>query len=287
MPSSDTAASRAALLGLAWLAWLGIGRAWADDKDRFSLLDPTPVAKLRDFNPDRPGLSHDPTTIDAGHVEVEVGGFEHIFDPRGPSVGTMRQYTYGDTEFRLGLTSDLEVQITTPMRVLSIMGGSDPGRTAGFGDTMIGAKLNLIGNDRGDNILAVLPLLKVPTAPVGVGNGYTEFALFVPYNYKITPDLLLTVEPSAGVFRSSVKPSYRDGYGLIFGLDQTIAKVFIASFEIATQASTERKERTTWTASPSLAYTLGKNIQFDAGVYLGLNKATPRYNPYLGVSARF
>lgn len=287
MPSSEPGRSRAALLGLAWLIVVGVGRAQADDKDRFSLFDPTPVAKLRDFNPDRPGLSHDPTTVDAGHVQVEVGAFEHVFDPRGPSVGTTRQYTYGDTEFRLGLTNDLEFQVTTPMRVLSVMGGSDPGRAAGFGDTMIGAKLNLIGNDRGASILALLPILKVPTAPLGVGNGHTEFVLYVPYNYMITRDLLLTVEPSAGVFRSNVKPGYRDGYGFILGLDQTIAKVFIASVEIAAQASTERKDRTTWTASPSLAYTLGKNVQFDAGVYLGLNKATPRYNPYLGVSARF
>jgi hypothetical protein len=36
-----------------------------------------------------------------------------------------------------------------------------------------------------------------------------------------------------------------------------------------------------------LQYLVSKNLQLDVGVYLGLNNATPRYNPYIGVSYRF
>ena len=264
----------------------GSGQA-GEDKSAYSLLDAVPDRLLREFNPDRPGQSHDPTTVDAGHIQLEVGAFEHVFDPRGPGFTTTRRYLYGNPNVRVGVTSDVELQVGTPLGNLIRTSGAEATRMAGLGDTTLAVKANLLGNDGGDHILAVLPTIKLPTAARGLGNGYAEGAIFAPYNYKITKDLLLTFEPSIGVLRNSMNTRYRDSYGLIVGLDQTITNVIIASVEISTQVSSARKEPTNWTFTPSLAYLVSKNLQLDAGVNLGLNKATPRYNPYLGVSTRF
>lgn len=262
-------------------------RAADADKSRFTLLDPTPLAQLREFNPDRPGLSHDPTTIDAGHIQVESGALEHVFDPRGPSIGTARRYSFADTYARIGVTDSTEFQLGGPVWNLARTGGDEPTRAVGGGDTTIALKTNLLGNDGGDHILALYPSAKLPTAPRGIGNGYLEYTLSAPYNYKLNPDLLLTVEPSVSALRNADNTRYRDGFGLILGLDQTVAKVLIASIEVATQASTARKEHTMWATSPSLALVLSKSFQLDCGAVLGLNKATPRYQPYVGLSARF
>lgn len=89
------------------------------------------------------------------------------------------------------------------------------------------------------------------------------------------------------MLRNAANTRYRDSYGFILGFDQTIATVVIASVEISTQVSSARKEPTNWTFTPSLAYLVAKNLQLDTGVNLGLNRATPRYNPYLGISLRF
>jgi hypothetical protein len=60
-----------------------------------------------------------------------------------------------------------------------------------------------------------------------------------------------------------------------------------AAVEVAVDVSSEGKERTRVSFDPSLQYLLTKNLQVDAGVYLGLNKATQRYLPYAGISYRF
>lgn len=274
---------------VATIALIGVAAASAEEggKSHFSLFDPTPEKQLREFNPDRPGQSHDPTTIDAGHVAVEFGAFEHVFDPRGPGNTTTRRYIYANPAVRLGLTSSLEVQVATPLANLYRTSGVDVGRGRGVGDTLLGLKANLLGNDGGDHVLALLPTVKVPTAPRTIGNGYAEFSFAIPYNYNLTKDLALTLEPSFSALRNSANTRYRDGFGFIAGLDQTIGKVIIASIEIGTQTSTARKEPTNWSLSPSIAFFLTKNLQLDAGVTFGLNKATPRYDPAIGLSTRF
>ena len=257
----------------------------AEDKSRFNPLDPVPDERLREFNPDRPGQSHDPTTIDAGRIAVELGGFEHVFDPRGPGNPTIRRYIYANPGVRYGLTNTLEVQIATPLANLYRTSGSDVGR--GVGDAVLGLKANLLGNEGGTHVLALLPTIKLPTAPRTIGNGYAEINFAVPYNYNLIRDLALTLEPSVAALRNSTNTRYRDGYGFIAGLDQTIGRVVVASVEIATFTTTARKEPTNWTMSASLAYFASKNIQLDVGCNFGLNKSTPRYDPSLGISARF
>ena len=261
--------------------------AAAEDKSGYSLFDAVPERLLRPFNPDRPGLSHDPTTVDAGHVQIETGAVEHVYDPRGPGFDTLRRYIYANPTVRVGVTNDVELQIGAPLANLFVTGGSDRSRAAGMGDTTVALKANLLGNDGGNHVLAILPTIKLPTAARNLGNGYAEFLVSVPYNYALTRDLALTLEPSVGALRNGDNTAYRDSWGFILGLDQTIAKVFVASIEVAAQASTARGEATNWSVSPSLAWLVSKNVQLDVGLVMGLNKATPRYDASCGLSLRF
>lgn len=258
------------------------------DKSGYTILDPVPDDRRREYNPDRPGLSHDPTTVDAGHVQVETGGFEHVWDPRGPSETSTRRWLHAAPTVRVGILNWLELQAGVPIQnLLRESSTDDRVRASGFGDTNVGAKLNLVGNDGGDHILALLPNVKLPSAARRVGNGRAEYFLSAPYNYKLDKDLVFTFEPSVAALRNGANTRYRDSYGLIVGLDQTIAKVFVASVEVQSQISSDRKAATTWAVSPSLAYFATRNLQLDTGIVFGLNKATPRYNPYVGVSMRF
>lgn len=259
----------------------------AEDKSAYTLFNPTPMRLMRDYDPDRPGQSHDPTTVDAGHVEIETGGFEHVYDPRGPGATSTRRYIYANPTVRVGVTNWAEIQVSAPLHHLLRTGGSEVASARGVGDASLAAKINLLGNDSGDHLLALLPIVKFGTARTPIGNGFAEYTLAIPYNYDITKELALTLEPSFGALRNAANTGYRDSYGFIAGFDQRFAKDFIASFEVFTLTSTARKEATIWGVAPSLAYFLSRNLQLDGGINLGLNKATPRYNPYIGVSARF
>lgn len=266
----------------------GEGEGAKDDKGRYTLFDPVPDDKRRAYNPDRPGLSHDPTTVDAGHVQIETGGFEHVWDPRGAGEKTTRRWIYAAPTARVGVLNWLEFQAGVPIyNVLRETSSDDRTRASGFGDVNVGAKLNLLGNDGGDHILALLPNVKIPSAARGLGNDRAEYFLAAPYNYNITKELALTIEPSVAALRNDANTRYRDSYGLIVGLDQTLFKTVVASIEVQSQISSDRKTATTWAVSPSVAWFATKDLQLDAGLVVGLNKATPRWDPYVGVSMRF
>ena len=152
------------------------------DKSGYSLFNPVPDDKLRDFSPDRPGKAHSATTVDAGHFQIETDFLNYTFDPGSGSNPTTRSYSIGTPVFKVGITNSIDFEVATALfNHLQQTGGSSPPFVAnGFGDTAIGAKVNVFGNDSGDQSLAILPFVKLPTAASGIGNGYTESTLNIP-----------------------------------------------------------------------------------------------------------
>ena len=60
--------------------------------------------------------------------------------------------------------------------------GSDqePHAFAGHWRHLRALKINLWGNDGGDTAAAVIPYVKAPSAPIGIGNGAMEGGLIRP-----------------------------------------------------------------------------------------------------------
>ncbi|MBN8958833.1 MAG: transporter [Rhizobiales bacterium] len=228
---------------------------------------------------------------------MESDFLTYSYDPGGPGHTTTQAYSIGTPILKLGVTNwmDLELGLALfnslrqngPTNTAGRPGG-DVTRARGFGDTLLGAKINLFGNDGGDQSLALLPFVKIPTAAHGLGNDHLEFTLNAPYTIALSKPWSLTLEPNFGVLRNADNSRYRENYGFIANLNRP---VFIdgltAAAEIAVDISSERQEGTRVSFDPSLQYLLAKNLQIDVGVYLGLNKATPRYLPYTGISYRF
>jgi len=258
----------------------------------FSLFNPVPADKLRDLSTDRPGKSHSAITVDFGHFQIESDFLNYTYDPHGSGDVTTRAYSVGTPIIKLGVTNWMDVELGLALfnSLRQSGGGSSNGAAImaqGFGDTLLGAKINAFGNDGGDKSLAFLPFLKLPTAASGLGNGHAEFTFNVPYTIALKP-WSLTVEPNFGVLRNSDNTDYRGDYGLIVNLSRPVfMKELTAAVELAVDASTERIAATKLSFDPSLQYLVNKNLQLDLGAYLGLNNATPRYNPYIGVSYRF
>jgi hypothetical protein len=47
------------------------------DKGQYNLFNPTPTDCMREFEPDRPDLTDNPFTVDAGHVQFEADLFNY------------------------------------------------------------------------------------------------------------------------------------------------------------------------------------------------------------------
>lgn len=190
-----------------------------------------------------------------------------------------------DLEFGLSLLNGLR-QSGGGLNATNDSGGTT--RARGFGDTLVGAKINLFGNDGGDQSLALLPFIKLPTAARGFGNDHVEFTLNAPYTIALGKPWSLTLEPNVGILRNAANTRYRENYGFIANLSRPVlVEGLTAAVEVAVDVSSERKERPRVSFDPSLQYLITKNLQLDVGVYIGLNKQTPRYISYTGVSYRF
>ena len=267
------------------------------NKADYSLFNPVPDGELRDFSTDRPGKSHSSKTVDAGHFQIESDFIIYTRDLGGSDRPSTRSYSIGTPIFKLGVTNSIDLEVATALyNYLSQSGGGSPPLVAkGFGDTSVGAKINLFGNDSGKQSFALLPFVKLPTAATGIGNGYAEYMLNAPYTIDFKP-WSLTLEPNFGILRNSTNTAYRENYGFIANLNRSfLSDKLIAAIEVATDFSSESESESESESGsepkvsidPSLQYLLTRDLQVDAGIYIGTNRATPKYIAYTGVSYRY
>ena len=259
------------------------------DNSGYSLFNPVPDDKLREFSADRPGKSHSSITLDAGHFQVESDFFIYTWDPGRGDRPTTRAYSIGTPIFKVGITNSIDFEVATSLfnHLRQSGGGSPPLVANGFGDTSIGAKINLFGNDGGNQSLALIPFIKLPTAAHDIGNGHPEFMLNAPYTINAKP-WALTLEPNFGILRNDSNSGYRENYGFIANLSRPVfSEKLTAAIEIATDVSSESGSKVKVSLDPSLQYLVTRDLQLDVGISIGLNSVTPKYIPYVGFSYRF
>ncbi|HEX4194489.1 MAG TPA: transporter, partial [Stellaceae bacterium] len=198
---------------ISFLLLLSSFPAWADsdgppvDKSPYTLFNPVPDNTLRDMDTDRPNVTNTPHTIDPGHVQIETGLYDwsHFHDrTHGGNVVT-DTVTLGHINARLGLTDRLEVNAAIDsfdgVKSTDKIAGQTT-RVSGFGDTVIGGKLNLWGNEGGDDPwtsgFALQPQVKLPTAQTGVGNNHVEWAVGAPFLINLEGGFHLGLETALG-----------------------------------------------------------------------------------------
>jgi len=261
------------------------------DKSQYNLFNPTPDDQMRPFSTDRPGKTHSSLTVDAGHFQLESDFWNYTWDRFTRDHTTARAYSVANPYLKLGVTNWAEVEIQIPTyNSIAIRSRNGEGslRARGFGDVLVGGKINLFGNDGGDRALALYPLIKLPTAARGLGNNMVEYTLSVPYTIALPAKFSLTLEPAIGLLRNLNKQGYHADYQLLANFNRPIiGEVVAAALEIAAEYTTDHNIRPRYTIDPSLQWLLTPALQLDVGAYIGLNKGAPDYNPYAGVSFRY
>ena len=88
------------------------------DKSPYTLFNPTPVDLRRPYNTDRPSKTDSPFTIDAGVFQIESDVANWTLDYE-KGVRT-RTWIVGNTNFKLGLTNWMDLQIFPQFYVINI-----------------------------------------------------------------------------------------------------------------------------------------------------------------------
>jgi len=275
-----------------FLAWLYLGillvvnPAWGQapahtspyDSAHFSWRKPVPRNRLRELQPDRPGITESPFTVDAGHLQVEMDALR-LINGGTDNEDRTREWHAAYTMLKLGLSRRTDVQLEMPLYsvVRQRPQGSDDWqeRHAGFGDVTLRVKHNFVGDDQlGKFAMAVIGYARLPTGGQ-VGTGAVEYGLVLPIDVELSDKLNFEaqVESEIDYDREQARRYLNMVPSMALEYDFTHKLGLLA--EGVAQWNTEQRR---WQASVNVApiIKVNDNLQLDFGTHLALNRLSDR-----------
>ncbi len=250
---------------------------------------PAQAQGLRDFCADRPGLGTPACTLDPGHTMVEVGLANWTLDRSGPQ--RTDTATFADTLVRIGLDSQTEAQVGWSAFGIQrerngLAGTVDSSR--GIGDVTLALRRNLSSPDGTGFSLAVMGAATLPTGGQTIGAGDWGASLLVPVSVDLPGDLNLQLTPEIDAAVDEDRHGRHVAYGSVVGLQFPVGKTMSATGELSVFRDNDPFDHSIRSvAGLSIGWQKGRNLQFDAGANVGLNRTTDDLELYVGVARRF
>ncbi len=263
------------------------------DKSGYSLFSPTPRDAMREMSTDRPDQTESPFTVDAGHVQVELDFWNHTVDRvrDGGSDERTTQTSLVPINVKIGLTNAIDLQVVAEPFLRSMTRDMTTGavvdKRRGFGDITTRLKINLWGNDGGESALAIMPFVKFPTNAAGLGNKSVEGGIIVPYAFDIATAVGVGLMTEVDAVRNSTDTAYTAAFVNTATVGVDLAERIGMYTEIAASKTSEQGSPWEVSFDAGLTYAVTDNVQFDLGVNVGLTRAAPDFNPFVGLSWRF
>jgi hypothetical protein len=257
----------------------------------YSLFDPAPDNTLRAFCTDRPTKGTGPCTVDAGHLQIESDIFNASFqNSAGVDTDT---FVYTSPNFRLGVSDNMDVELNlSPFIQVQTRDHRTGARAeiSGFGDMVVRVKTSLVGNGSGFFSAAFDPFLKLPTAPIGIGNGTIEAGGVVSLQFALSEKWSVSLVPEIDLLKNQNDGGRHEAGVVALGLTRAVSSQVSASAELwadvnGDPAGTATEESFDLAATWQPPGTV--DLQLDAGANIGLNAETPAEQIYVGISHRF
>jgi hypothetical protein len=266
--------------------------AACSEKDQYTLLNPTPADCMREFEPDRPDLTDNPFTVDAGHVQLEADLVNYALS-RPDSEGTVTEkFLFGATDIRVGLTNNIEIDaLVQPINALRTRFAHPPRTDWAIGpDTMeIGSKFNLDGNDTyekpGSVAFGIRPFIEIPTVHNGVGEEHVEGGVSGMLAVKLSEKAELELMTEYDISKNEESSGYHVEYFNSGSFSYEWTSKISTYLEVATLLGNE--EGAIILLGTGILYQPRENIQIDFGSNFGVTQASDRINPFIGITKRF
>jgi hypothetical protein len=260
----------------------------SQDKSRYNLFRPTPDNLLRELATDRPDKTESPTTVDAGHFQIEMDFATFTEDEmNGVSAKT---WNIAPFNLRVGLLNNVELSLVFE----SYLHEDTEDKTAkkisnlsGVGNFTTRLKVNLWGNDGGRPAFALFPFMTFPTGTGGLNNNSIEGGAIFPFSMTLPAKFELGMETGIVVLRNESGPNYHEEFVNSITFSREIAGKLSGYCEFFSSVSTERDSSWVGTADFGLTYALTENVQLDCGCNIGVTDAADDINAFSGLSVRF
>lgn len=261
------------------------------DKSMYTIFNPVPDDLMRSFSTDRPTKSDSPYTVDAGHFQYETDIVNWTHDHYNASQTSTNNLLILDPTLKVGLTqnSDLEVAFSPVNLNMSHNRVSGENATAaGFGDFYTRVKFNLLGNESGDYALAIVPYIKAPTAAHNLGNNHWEGGAYAPFQVYLPSDWTMSITSEMDILENAALNGYHTNFSNLINFGHPLFDESVTGYvELWSDVNNDIGAQTQYTADFAVTWLVEENVQLDAGLNVGLNKAAPDLQPYFGLSQRF
>lgn len=288
MPNRTLVAAATAIgCAAAMLLWPAPARAAAAaDKSRYTLFDPTPSTQMREFATDRPDVTESPSTVDAGHFQVELSLVQYTRDSDGDA--ELDEFAILPSNLKVGLLNNVDLQFVLEPYVHQRFRAGDLEESAdGFGATQVRLKINLWGNDGGDTALAVMPFVQFPTADEDIGGvDDVEGGVAFPFAVRLPDDWSLGLMAEVDVLRDVADQGYGTAFLHTAALGHQIAGDLDGFVEYVGIASHNLGVGYVSLVGGGVTYGLGDNVQLDAAMYFGLSDDADDFAALIGLSLR-
>jgi len=262
------------------------------NKSRFSIFNPTPDSLRRAYNTDRPSKTDSPFTIDAGVFQIETDAFSWTVDRNNPSDLNVRIriLSAGQTNFKIGLTNWMDLQIIPQGYVERRTSGSDfgePLEQGGFGDTTLRLKINLVGNEGRKFVAGLVTSLKMPTNRDHLGNSVYEPGLALPINVSLPAGFTFFGQTRIDVLDTAASSDRRLLWSNPVGLSRTIAGKLSGYAEFYSAVSSRDGYPWIGTVDLGLIYQVAPNFSIDVNAFIGVTESADDLNVFTGFACRF
>jgi hypothetical protein len=267
----------------------------SDDKCQYTLLNPTPADLLRPLSSDRIGGASNPFTVDAGHIQIEsdlVNWYTYVHQgtfPNGSTYDYYQQELSWTPTIKLGLCNSADFEVSPSYIDYSWhqTGLSAPIPTPYtfsysrqyFGDTDVGFKINLWGNDGGLTALAISPYTGIPARRGDVvGGADVPFAVRLPMHFTVKYSLGVDAIDSGHTIHGELVNS--------LGISRTFARKIAAFWSLEVLATSRSSEGWWGYTGFGAAYKFTSNFECYAAIRWGLGQAYD-LNPNCGITWRY
>jgi hypothetical protein len=232
------------------------------------------------LDPDRPDVSSSARTVGAGRVQLETG----VLAERTRLAGAPTERRLAaEMLLRIGLGEHLELRVDGEP-IVRLRGADD---ATDVGDFRIGAKWRFFDGGDGAPMLALVPSVKLPTAPTPIGSGKADYAVVLVASFELPADFAL--DANAGLAANGqTRPSGHLLQALVSAsLSRKLGPALNAFGEVFYDSREEWSGRDQVGIDAGVVWTVRPNIALDAAVGTSLYGRVPDVFVRAGGSVRF
>ncbi|WP_294296591.1 transporter [uncultured Chryseobacterium sp.] len=251
---------------------------------KYSIFHPVPASLMRDMETDRPDVTESAYTVDAGHFQYETDLVRLIKEKSDSREVSTVLVNHGN--IKLGITGSTAIQIgfeTYGVQQEKDLSSGVRQRTEGFGDINFRIKQNLIGNDHGNFVLAVLPYIKFPTSGYDEESRF-EGGLIVPMLYKLPGQWKLGFQVEVDRLKDLDEPAMHTELLQTLTISHSIIKSIDAIAETYYTYDFKAHQLSNY-INAALEIDVAKDFKVDAGFNYGIQHQAQKHY-FVGASYR-